>query len=56
MPAGGLQRRGEGVRRRQAELGLGVGQLLGGRAHGVVGGDQRLARPDPKVLDRHHLR
>ena len=56
VPAGGLQRRGEGVRRRQAELGLGVGQLLGGRAHGVVGCDQRLARPDPKVLDRHHLR
>ena len=56
VAAGGLQGLGEGVRGRQPELGLGVGQLLGGRAHGVIGGHERLARPDPQVLDRHHLR
>ena len=32
--AGAVQRGGEGVRGGQPELGLGVGQLLGGRPHG----------------------
>ena len=49
VAAGDPQGLGEGVRGGQPELGLGVGQLLGGRPHGVVGPHQGGARPGVQI-------
>ena len=51
--AGTVQSGGEGVRGGQPELRLGVGQLLGGGAHRVIGLDQSAAGLGAQLLDRH---
>ena len=51
--AGTVQSGGEGVRGGQPELRLGVGQLLAGGAHRVIGLDQSAAGLGAQLLDRH---